>query len=352
MDRVREKMEESYIKLRRKIMKSEVYRSTPVVRELFLWLLMNVGWQTEKKHEEMDDLTGVGRGQWSGTLDDIRNGLSWKSGFRTEYYSKPQIQRALVKLNGLGTVKYMGDTKGIALKVCKYDTYQGSRNTGRITTESPTNRKRIEPENVKDISYNNNIYNKDISLNKDKEKEEEEKGYNSNQAFEILKIVEPVFGNLADPFYGLGGIAIWGSKVWTAINTYSFESVKVACEKLVQLKKKGEADVNNPDVFFKKGLPGYIVRAKNEAGDNKSVKENAEWKGYCTECDHVKVFPAKPVLNVDCENCGEMYYQSKFYYDHEKNADKPKPKPVDKFADVREDEDFQNVQNFLKGFGK
>jgi hypothetical protein len=46
-----------------------------------------------------------------------------------------------------------------------------------------------------------------------------------------------------------------------------------------------------------------------------------------------------------------MYYQSKFYYDHEKNANKPQPKPVDKYAEVRDNEDFESVQNFLKGFG-
>tara|TARA_R100000734_G_C3316624_1_gene109214 strand:+ start:1532 stop:2578 length:1047 start_codon:yes stop_codon:yes gene_type:complete len=348
MDRVREKMVESFIKLNRKIMRSEVYRSTPVVRELFIWLLLNAGWRQNKNEE---DDRGVGRGQWKGTLEDIRKGLSWKAGFRTDSYSKPQIQRALAKLAEMGTVEYMGDTRGIALTVCKYDTYQGSRIDGRNTSESLANGKRIKAENVKDISYN--IYNKDISYNKDKEKEEvEEEPYSANKAHAILKLIEPVFGNLADPFYGLGGISIWGPRVWKAIRTYSYESVEIACKKLVQLKAEGKADVNNPEVFFEKGLPGYIVRAKNETVDIQKAKEAAAWDGYCTNCDHKKTFEVKPKDYTTCENCGEMYYQSKFYYDHEKNADKPRPEPVDKYADVRDDEDFQNVQNFLKGFGK
>lgn len=329
-------------------MRSEVYRSSPVVRELFIWLLLNVGWRTNK---EKDDNIGVDRGEWKGTLDEIRKGLSWKSGFRTEMYTKAQIQRALVKLDGLNTVEYMGDTRGITVKVCKYDTYQGVRNTGRNTSETPPKRLRNADENVKDISYN--IYNKDISYKKDKEKEEvEEEPYSANKALQILKIVEPVFGNLYDPFYGLGGLHIWGSKVYKAIRTYTFESVELACNKLVQLKTEGKVEVNNPDVFFEKGLPGYIVRAKNETVDIQKAKEAAAWDGYCTNCDHKKTFEVKPNDYTTCENCGDMYYQSKFYYDHEKNADKPRPEPVDKYANVRDDEDFQNVQNFLKGFGK
>ena len=333
-------------------MRSEVYRSTPVVRELFIWLLLNVGWQT--KDTEKDDV-GVGRGEWKGTLDDIRKGLSWKSGYRTEMYTKAQIQRALVKLNGYNTVEYTGDTRGISVKVCKYDTYQGSRNTGRNTSETPPKRLRNADENVKDISYNNKIYNKDISLNKDKEKEEvEEEAYSPNKAFQILKIVEPVFGNLADPFYGMGGISVWGPRVWEAIRTYSFDSVQIACEALVKLKMEGKVEVNNPDVFFKKGLPGYIVRAKNETAETVKQIEKKQWKGFCVECDGTKVFPSKPNGYEPCDHCGdESFYMSEFDYKHEKSIRNPKPRvePEDRYKDVRGDENFEAVQNFLRGFG-
>ena len=50
-------------------MRSEVYRSSPVVRELFIWLLLNVGWQ---KNTHGADKAGVDRGQWKGTIEDIR----------------------------------------------------------------------------------------------------------------------------------------------------------------------------------------------------------------------------------------------------------------------------------------
>jgi len=305
-------------------MRSDVYRSAPVVRELFIWLLMNCGWQ-KSDEERRGDITGVGRGQWSGTLDDIRKGLSWKSGFRTEYYTKAQIQRALVKLDGMNSVQYMGDTKGIALKVCKFDTYQGSQNDGRNTSESLAKRVRNVPENVKDISYNN-IYNKDISYNKDKEKEEGKEvldldQFSSSKNHDILKIVESVFGNLADPFYGLGGLNKWGGIVAMSIQTYGYESVKQACELLVKLHEAGEAEVYNPEVFFKKGIPGYIVRAKNETKELEKVKEAKKWTGYCTNCDHQKTFDEKPKDIVNCEECDEMYYQSKLYYDYEKRDD-------------------------------
>ena len=313
----------SYIKLQRRLMRSEVYRSAPVVRELFIWLLMNCGWQNSNEERRVD-ITGVGRGQWKGTLDDIRKGLSWKSGFRTEYYTKAQIQRALVKLNGMNSVEYMGDTKGIALKVCKIDTYKGSRDDGRNTSETLVKRLRNVPENVKDISYN--IYNKDISYKKDKEIEEGKEEldfdqFSSSNNHDILKIVEPVFGNLADPFYGLGGLNKWGGIVAMSIQTYTLESVKQACELLVTLHEAGEAEVYNPEVFFKKGIPGYIVRAKNEAIELEKIKEKKKWTGYCTHCDHQKIFNEQPKNYVYCEQCDEMYYQSKMYYDYEKQDD-------------------------------
>tara|TARA_Y100000592_G_scaffold55369_1_gene87094 strand:+ start:9664 stop:10686 length:1023 start_codon:yes stop_codon:yes gene_type:complete len=330
-------------------MRSDVYRSAPVVRELFIWLLMNAGWQTRKKK---DDKYGVDRGQWNGTIKDLQNGLSWKSGFRTETYSRPQIRRGLAKLMELGTVEYMGDPSGLTVNICNYDTYQGEDTTGRpIDDHQPAHKRPIEKD-VKDISYN--IYN-----NKDKEIKEREEvldhdSYSENQpkTFIILDIITPVFGNLKDPFYGLGGVSKWGPIVAIAIQTYGFESVKLACELLVELKQAGETEVYNPDTFFKKGIAGYIVRARNKTEEVQKVIEKQKWTGWCIECDHSKTFDEKPSGYEPCDNCGEeSFYENEFIYKHEKAQRNPKPKAPDKFAEVRDNEDFQKVNNFLKGFG-
>ena len=338
----------SYIKLHRKLMGSAVYRSAPVVRELFIWLLMNVGWRT--RQNEDDKYIGANRGEWQGTINEISKGLSWKSGFRNETYSRSQIQRALAKLVDLGMVETMGAPSGMSVKVCNYETYQGGRTDGRTVSRQQASNNRTIEHNLKDISYNK------IDLKERKEIEEVDAytTVGTSNSAKILRLVKPVFGDLVEPLAGLGGLSKWGHVAAGAIQTYTLESVTAACELLVELHAAGETEVHNPEVFFKKGIPGYIVKAKNRETEVKKKIEKRKWIGYCVECDHQKEFPEKPNRYEECDNCGDQsFYVNDFEYRHEKAARNPQPpaKPVDNFADVREDEDFKTVQNFIKGFG-
>ena len=61
----------NYLKLYRSTLNSDIMDCTPVVRELWFWLLMSANWKTDEKKN-------INRGTWTGTIDDIRNGLSWQ----------------------------------------------------------------------------------------------------------------------------------------------------------------------------------------------------------------------------------------------------------------------------------
>lgn len=330
----------SFIKLHRKLKDSEVYKSSPVVRELFIYLLMNVGWQTNKS---VANHRGFKRGNWKGTTKDLQDGLSWTVGFRKESYSRSQIQRGLVKLTNLHMIEVMNEHLGISVNVCNYDTYQGGRATERAESEQSPSRVRATPQDPI-ILYNNN----NNILKEDKEEKEVIEKQPISKVGEILKIVEPVFGNLRDPFYGLGGMTKWGSIVGKNIRTYTFESVKKGCLELVKLSSDGVVQVNNPDTFFDKGISGYIVKANNSVKKKEIVLENKKWLGHCLNCDHTELFNDKPTSMEICKNCGEDEYVSRFEYDQVKGANrKPKPQPVE-FKEPNPDKD--KVMNFLNSF--
>lgn len=318
-------------------MTSDVYRCAPVVRELWFWLLMRVNWADSDKCK---------RGQWIGTIDDIRDELSWYSGFRKESYSKSQIVRAYGKLTEMRMVETMAESNGIRLSICNYARYQGSKSTGETVVDNVAKRSR----NAEGSPYYNNNNNKHIITNiKQEEEEEKEIPYSSNKAMKILRLVEPVFGDLCDPLAGLGGISNWGHIVFKAINTYSEQAVVDACNTLVDLTKKGEANYNNPKVFFDSGLPGYIVKSRKMV---QKIKEK-EWTGYCVECDHSKTFKTNPGTSVLCDNCGDDHLKEEWLYRHEKDIKNPKPKPEEPI-EVLSDEDQEHkniVEGFLKNFG-
>ena len=316
---------------------------TPVVRELWFWLLMSVKWKSDKNRN-------IKRGTWTGTIDEIRNGLSWKSGYRTETYSKSQIVRSYGKLTEMGMVETTGGTMGISISICNYDTYQGFKTTDETTDETKAKRSRNTGRNTEPVPYYNNTIDNTIIV------EEGKKEYNKDSvpvAIKILKIVEPVFGDLIDPLSGLGGISKWGTYVWSAINDYGEDSVINACITLCDLVSKGERQFNNPKVFFTDSLPGYIKISMDQQRTIEQQKEKSKWVGFCSECDGQYEFPSKPKPGSYevCPGCNEMYLEDEVVYRDRKRDSKVQVTKQEEPDPIEENEDYKKVQAFLKGFG-
>ena len=123
-----------YVKARR-IQESEIAHATPCIREVWDWLIMQCNHVPKKTCGTIID-----RGQCLRSIRDIQDGLSWKSGYRKETYSKSQVEYALNWLRRGGYGLIAGDhtdtpmvttrktTRGMIITVCNYDYYQRPEN--------------------------------------------------------------------------------------------------------------------------------------------------------------------------------------------------------------------------------
>ena len=132
---------------------SEASKMSPVTRELWFYLLRNVN-----KHEYKNLKSGQGFFRFS----DIQEALSWFVGYRKMVYSKPQLTKALRRLNEGNMTATMKATHGIVITVCNYEYYQDPKNY-EGNGEGSTKEQRRK-------SDGHNIYKKEYK----KEQEEQE----------------------------------------------------------------------------------------------------------------------------------------------------------------------------------
>jgi hypothetical protein len=124
-----------YIKARC-IQDSDIAHMPPVYREVWDWLLKECNHQG-KKHKGL----WIERGQCLRSIADIREGLSWFSGWRKELYSIDQIKKVTAWLRSHLMATTRKARKGMLITICKYDIYQNPRNyesTMGSTTVSTT----------------------------------------------------------------------------------------------------------------------------------------------------------------------------------------------------------------------
>jgi hypothetical protein len=333
----------NYIRLNRAIIADELYDCHPIARELFIYFLLKVNWID-------DDKRGVKRGEWKGTINEIRDDLSWLSGYRRESYSKGQIRRAYGVLTGRGMVRSTGDTLGLHVSVVKYDRYQARKNTGDTTGDTPAFHPRSTPT-PPNILYNNN--NGNIL-----EQEGYKNIYNEDSvsfSVQILKIVEPVFGNLYDPLHNLGGVTKWGPIVMQAVNDFSLDGVKAACHTLVELVNSGKVQYNNPKTFFTDGISGYIIRSQNKERVDKRESVAKQWEGFCITCGSSEVFENREQYQIGqlCKSCELDTLVSEWEYKHNKAPERTEPiKEPDVMVTESDDpeisEHMRVVQAFLR----
>lgn len=107
-----------YIKAR-KIQESEIAHWPPHVREIWDWLLQDANWEDGKK---------LKRGQTRRTINEIREALHWKVGYRKERYSATQCENAMKLLRKAGMIATTKTGRGTIITICNYEEYQNPEN--------------------------------------------------------------------------------------------------------------------------------------------------------------------------------------------------------------------------------
>jgi hypothetical protein len=155
---------------------AEISYAPPHIREIWDWIIK------EAQHEtKMVYGVELQRGQLFTSYQEIRDGLSWKIGYRTERYSKWDCESAMKYFTKHDMITTRKTTRGMVITVIKYDIYQDPLNYENHTgTTTETTR---EPPQRHTINKNGK---------KNKNKEEEKKEYKplvflSHDEFEKLK---------------------------------------------------------------------------------------------------------------------------------------------------------------------
>lgn len=107
-----------YLKAR-KIQESAIMHAPPHVREIWDWLLLKAMWK---------DGDWLERGQVLTSYQEIRDGLSWRIGYRTERYSKWDCEKAMKWLTKEQMVTTAKTTRGLIITVLHYSLYQNPDN--------------------------------------------------------------------------------------------------------------------------------------------------------------------------------------------------------------------------------
>jgi hypothetical protein len=108
-----------YILQPRIIDESEAMNFNPTTREVWQFLLRKANHKDNGKFK---------RGQCFLSLKSIQDGLSWYVGYRKMTYSKPQLTKAIRRLNEGNMIETTKEIRGMYITICNYDYYQDPKN--------------------------------------------------------------------------------------------------------------------------------------------------------------------------------------------------------------------------------
>ena len=111
-----------YLKAR-VIQESDIAHKPPHYREIWDWLLMTANHQNRKVHGKV-----IRRGQLHCTIEDIREGLHWRVGYRKERYSQDDCENAIRWFKAVGMITTARTTRGAIVTTCNYGYYQNPKN--------------------------------------------------------------------------------------------------------------------------------------------------------------------------------------------------------------------------------
>jgi uncharacterized phage protein (TIGR02220 family) len=104
-----------YVLLARKSLSSPLMDMTPLTVKLWHWMLLKAS------HKDHGNLK---RGRLFTTIEEMRNAMSWKSGYRREKPSKDQIRSSYGALTEATMVTTTKTTRGMIITICNYHIYQ------------------------------------------------------------------------------------------------------------------------------------------------------------------------------------------------------------------------------------
>lgn len=137
-------------------MDSEIVRQPPHVREVWDYLLMVANHKPYKN---------IKRGQVFVSLEDIRQALSWRVGFRKECYTKDSMKKAMKALTKASMIVTNRSTRGVLITICNYERYQDPKNyesSNESSNESSAKAPRKLHDSPYDIQECNNDKNKEL----------------------------------------------------------------------------------------------------------------------------------------------------------------------------------------------
>jgi len=141
-----------YILFSRKILKSGIMEKPPLHLKLWTWMLMKA------KFKDTDDLK---RGQLFTTIEEMRNAMGYKIGYRKERPTIKQIRGVYEGLSRGTMISIAKVTGGMVITILNYDKYQNPENYEGQTQGHNENPTRGIPSS-KDKNVSKNDKNKKI----------------------------------------------------------------------------------------------------------------------------------------------------------------------------------------------
>lgn len=133
-------IEGGYYLKARCIQNAEISCAPPHIREIWDWLIK------EACHSDKTVMgTQLCRGQLFTSYQEIRDGLAWKVGYRTERYSKNDCETAMNYLKKHTMINTTKTTRGMIVTICKYDYYQSVSNYETYTKGDTNHTRNIQP---------------------------------------------------------------------------------------------------------------------------------------------------------------------------------------------------------------
>ena len=174
-----------YIKARCQ-QESEIAIAPPHVRELWDWLLKEANYKPIKYAGYE-----VKRGQCFRSIHDMREGLKWMVGYRTERYSENQMKHSMKWLRSHSMITSTKTPRGNLITICNYDKYQDPKNY-----ECPNERPMVNPIDSPVIPQGVPSINKNDKNEKNERKKEE--GFDIFKISDLYQLVEDQFSHISD----------------------------------------------------------------------------------------------------------------------------------------------------------